>query len=102
MDERIIVEPRPRRKLSDPRRKRPERLGDRILVEPWACVESSYVTEERNTILPGGKLLVVTDAGRASEGLAESFSPAGKPASITGVCAEEANCERLRKTGRLN
>lgn len=43
------------------------------LVEPWACVESSYVTQERQTIRPGGRLLVVLDEGRQVRGLRESF-----------------------------
>ncbi len=31
------------------------------LIEPWACVENAYAAPERNTLLPGGRLLV---AGR--------------------------------------
>jgi len=31
------------------------------LVEPWACVENSYASPSRQTIKPGGKLLVVVD-----------------------------------------
>jgi threonine dehydrogenase-like Zn-dependent dehydrogenase len=69
------------------------------LVEPWACVESSYVTEERNAILPGGNLLVVTDAGSVIEGLAESFASEGKPAAVTAVCAEAAQLENLKGVG---
>lgn len=33
------------------------------LVEPWACVENSYVTEERRGLLSDGKLLVVAPEG---------------------------------------
>jgi threonine dehydrogenase-like Zn-dependent dehydrogenase len=33
------------------------------LVEPWACVEDSYVVEERQALKKGGRLLVVTCAG---------------------------------------
>jgi threonine dehydrogenase-like Zn-dependent dehydrogenase len=50
------------------------------LVEPWACVESSYVTQERQTIRPGGRLLVAVDEGRRIQGLRESFT-AGLPSS---------------------
>lgn len=35
------------------------------LVEPWACVENSYVTPERNTLKQGGRCLVVADGGAA-------------------------------------
>ncbi|MBL7215890.1 MAG: alcohol dehydrogenase catalytic domain-containing protein [Phycisphaerae bacterium] len=98
MDERIIVEPVRDESFLIPVEK--DLSASAIaLVEPWACVESSYITEERNTLLAGGKLLVVTDAGRKSEGLEECFSPDGKPASITGVCAEKTNCDRLRALG---
>ena len=98
MDERIIVDPVRDESFLIPVEK--ELSASAIaLVEPWACVESSYITEERNTILPGGKLLVVTDAGRMPEGLADSFSPGGKPASMTGVCEEAENCDRLRTLG---
>jgi threonine dehydrogenase-like Zn-dependent dehydrogenase len=47
------------------------------LVEPWACVEDSYVNVERQGIKTGGKLLVVADdpAGISLDGL-------GKPAEV--------------------
>ena len=69
------------------------------LVEPWACVECSYVTEERNTILAGSRLLVVADSGRAVEGLEESFSPEGGPGSITICCADPSQEEALAGHG---
>ena len=98
MDERVFIDPATDESFLIPVEK--ELSASSIgLVEPWACVESSYITEERNTILPNGKLLVVTDTGRTPEGLAESFSPNGKPASMTGVCGEESNCDRLRALG---
>jgi threonine dehydrogenase-like Zn-dependent dehydrogenase len=58
------------------------------LIEPWACVECSYVSPERRTIKAGGSLLVVADSGRTIEGLVESFSPEGPPASVTTVLAD--------------
>lgn len=62
------------------------------LVEPWACVEDSYVTSERNTIKAGGRLLVVVAEGRTAKGVEESFSPDGKPESVQTVSpAEVAN-----------
>ena len=52
------------------------------LVEPWACVEDSYVNLERQGIKAGGRLLLVADdpAGISLEGL--PCEPAGKPAEV--------------------
>jgi len=52
------------------------------LVEPWACVEDSYVTRERNTIKAGGRLLVFVGEGREAKGVTEGFSPDGEPAEV--------------------
>lgn len=59
------------------------------LVEPWACVEDSYVTRERNTIKAGGRLLVVVAEGRTAKGVAECFSPDGAPAEVQTVSPSE-------------
>jgi hypothetical protein len=55
------------------------------LVEPWACVEDSYVTVERNHVKPGGRLLVVVAEGREASGVDDCMSPAGQPAEIQTV-----------------
>jgi len=52
------------------------------LVEPWACVEASYATPERNTLKPGGRSLVVAADGREPKGVTECFSPHGEPAEV--------------------
>ena len=59
MDERVVIDPVGERFLIPVA----ENLSASAvcLVEPWACVEDSYVNEERNTIKAGGKLLIVTD-----------------------------------------
>lgn len=54
------------------------------LVEPWACVEDSYVNKERQTIKAGGKLLVVVESGHKAEGI-EAITAKNKPASIQQV-----------------
>ena len=59
------------------------------LVEPWACVEDSYVTRERNTIKAAGRLLVVVAEGRRAKGLTECFSPDGEPAEVRTVSPSE-------------
>ena len=53
------------------------------LIEPYACVEDSYVTDERAVIKAGGKMLVVSDAPVKPEALNLPWSKKGKPASIT-------------------
>lgn len=65
MDERVITDPETGEGFLLPV---PEDLGASTvaLVEPWACVEDSYVTSERNHLLPGGKLLVVVDLEAAT------------------------------------
>lgn len=98
MDERIIVDPVRDESFLIPVEK--DLSASAIaLVEPWACVESSYITEERNTLLPGGKLLVVVDSGRQIEGLAECFSPAGNPASVTVFCFNGSPIDSLKGFG---
>ena len=55
------------------------------LVEPWACIEDSYATRERNTIKAGGRLLVVVADGRGARDVTECFSPDAKPAEVQTV-----------------
>jgi threonine dehydrogenase-like Zn-dependent dehydrogenase len=87
MDERVIMDPATGERFLIPV---PENLSASAiaLVEPWACVEDSYVTPERQTIKAGGKLAIVVDSDHKMKGLAESLSPKAKPASITVVCAD--------------
>lgn len=51
------------------------------LVEPWACVEDSYVNHERQGILPGGKLAVIADEGQDISSL--DSSAAGEVTQVT-------------------
>src|SRR3954452_16036684 len=51
------------------------------LVEPWACVEDSYVNKERQSIKPGGKLLVVVEPGHTAQGV-EELTAKSKPSSL--------------------
>ena len=93
MDERVVLEQGTGERYLIP-------VGEEMsasaiaLVEPWACVEDSYVTEERLTIKPGGRLLVVADAGHEISGLARAIS-AGKPASLTVIAATDAQRQAL-------
>ncbi|MHC5156790.1 MAG: alcohol dehydrogenase catalytic domain-containing protein, partial [Planctomycetota bacterium] len=69
MDERVIVDPVRDESFLIPVEKEDLSSSAIALVEPWACVESSFVTEERNTILSGGQLLVVAESGCGISGL---------------------------------
>jgi L-sorbose 1-phosphate reductase len=97
MDERVVIEQGTGERYLIP-------VGDDLsasaiaLVEPWACVEDSYVTEERQTILPGGRLLVVAEAGHEVRGLAEALS-AGRPAALTLICADEEQRRAAAEAG---
>lgn len=61
------------------------------LVEPWACVEDSYVTPERQRIKPGGRLLVVQAEGSEAIGLDKSMSAEGGPAEVKTVSPAEVS-----------
>ena len=89
-DERVVVDGQTGQRYLIPVEEGP---GDAAaaLVEPWACVENAYAYAERRSILPGGRLLVVADAGRTVRGLRESLASLGDlPGQVTAVCAEPA------------
>jgi threonine dehydrogenase-like Zn-dependent dehydrogenase len=88
LDERMIIEPGSEERFLIPVDEAPG--GSAVaLLEPWACVEASYASRERATLAPGGRLLVVADAGHAIEGLAPLLA-AVPPAAVTAVVADEA------------
>ena len=82
VDERIIVEPDSGESFLIPVDKDIS-AASIALVEPWACVESSYITEERNTLKPGGRMLVVVDESKSVSGIAGCISDKGEPAEVT-------------------
>jgi threonine dehydrogenase-like Zn-dependent dehydrogenase len=92
MDERVIFSPEGESMLIPVR----EELSASAvgLIEPWACVENAYVSPERKTAAPAGRMLVVVDEGRVPKGVAETFAPGQPPAAIT-VVAGEAEADRL-------
>ena len=85
-DERIVVAPDGDRFLIP--------VGDEksasalALVEPWACVEASFVTRERRTIKAGGRLLLVRAEGDNAPDLTACYAPDGPPAEIRTVAAD--------------
>ncbi|MEI8195211.1 MAG: alcohol dehydrogenase catalytic domain-containing protein [Phycisphaerae bacterium] len=68
------------------------------LVEPWACVENSYVNQERRGLKAGGKCLIVVDGGRQIDGLAACFQ-AARPGSVTLLAAEPTIAPALQNLG---
>lgn len=98
MDERVIVAPDTGERFLIAVDEQSSRAAV-CLVEPWACVEDSYVTAERRTIRAGGRMLVVADEGWKVRGLAEALAPEGKPASIVAVCAEAAQRQAIVDLG---
>ena len=58
------------------------------LVEPWACVENSYVNRERQAVKAGGKLLIVDDINAPKDFLLTlPVENGGKPGSVHGVAS---------------
>lgn len=97
LDERVLVEPSGERYFLPVE----DKLGasQAALTEPWACVEDSYVTAERQTIKPGGKLLVVAEEGHAVKGIAAAFSSQGKPAAVTARIVSPDQKEAIGSLG---
>ncbi len=93
MDERVVMDPGSGERFLIPV---DETLGASAvaLVEPWACVEDSYVNPERRQIKPGGRLLVVVDQGRSVQGIQEALGQ-GKPGFLTVLCPDDGNMNAL-------
>jgi threonine dehydrogenase-like Zn-dependent dehydrogenase len=92
-DERVVVEPGGERYLIPVE----EHLGSSqaALVEPWACVEDSYVTIERQRIRQGGRLLIVAESGHAVQGLDGCLSKDGAPAEVFALVADQPQREAV-------
>jgi threonine dehydrogenase-like Zn-dependent dehydrogenase len=87
LDERVIISPEGERFLIPVAE---DKGASAIaLVEPWACVESAYVTAERTHLKAGGRLLIVIDEGRQPRGVDQCMSPDGRPAEIKTVSPAE-------------
>lgn len=59
------------------------------LVEPWACVEHSYVAEERTCLKAAGKMLVVVDREIDEKLFLDFIGRYGKPSEITVISKSE-------------
>jgi L-sorbose 1-phosphate reductase len=87
MDERVIIDPETGERFLIPVSEEPSASAVGLL-EPWACVERAYATEERGTLKAGGRLLVVTDPGHPIDGV-DALMSASAPASLTAVTDDE-------------
>ena len=55
------------------------------LIEPWACVENAYSCRERQSVLPGGRVLVCVSPGYEPVGLDEAVAAAGERVDVPGT-----------------
>jgi L-sorbose 1-phosphate reductase len=61
------------------------------LVEPWACVENSYVNRERQAVKAGGRLLVVAETAWPADKLPRLPVEGGdKPGTVSSIAAAGA------------
>jgi threonine dehydrogenase-like Zn-dependent dehydrogenase len=97
LDERVIIEPGTDERFLIPVGEAPSASAV-ALVEPWACVEASYVYRERREPLRGGRLLVVADPGHPVDGIADLLEHAG-PGQITVVATETGQLKAIEAAG---
>jgi threonine dehydrogenase-like Zn-dependent dehydrogenase len=98
MDERVVIDPQNGDRFLIPVSEEPSASAV-ALVEPWACVEDSYAYADRRTIKPGGRMLVVVEAGHAVRGLAEAIAQGAPPAELTAVCQDDAQRAAIASLG---
>ena len=80
MDERVITSPECESMLI---RVAEELSASAVaLVEPWACVEDAYASEERQSVKPGGRMLVVVDADTPERFILHQMAHQGKGLDI--------------------
>jgi threonine dehydrogenase-like Zn-dependent dehydrogenase len=93
LDERMLLDPVTGERFLIPVDEVPSRSAV-ALLEPWACVERSYASEERGTLVPGGRLLVVAEAGHEIHGIDALVNDA-RPGMVTAVLADDAQAGSL-------
>jgi len=88
LDERVIIDPESGERFLIPVGEEPS-ASALALVEPWACVEASYVYPERRALRRNGRLLVVAESGHEIGGL-DALVEMAHPAEIVVLVAAEA------------
>ncbi|MHC4069734.1 MAG: alcohol dehydrogenase catalytic domain-containing protein [Planctomycetota bacterium] len=83
MDERVITSPEGESMLLPVSEKLS--CSAAALVEPWACVENAYASEERCELKADGRMLIVTDAEVPENVISNLVKCYGRPESITWV-----------------
>jgi threonine dehydrogenase-like Zn-dependent dehydrogenase len=88
MDERVVIDASGERFLIPVN----EQLSASAvaLVEPWACVEDSYVNLERQAVKAGGTLLIVADDPAAIRLESLPMEAAGKPGQVRRLTPAQA------------
>jgi threonine dehydrogenase-like Zn-dependent dehydrogenase len=87
LDERVVIEPSTGQRYLIPANE--DRSASAIaLVEPWACVEDAYVTVERTTIKPGGRLAVVVEPGCEAAGVEAAYGDQ-PPAEVRQITPQQ-------------
>ena len=97
LDERMIIERETDERFLIPVGEEPSASAV-ALLEPWACVEASYVYQERPGPLSGGRMLIVADKGRSINSLAAVLR-AARPAQMTAVLADATQQRALEASG---
>jgi len=83
MDERVITAPDGESMLIPAAE---ELSGSAVaLAEPWACVEDAYVSPERTTLEPDGRMLIVAETEVQTGRLGNLFKRYGLPGELTWV-----------------
>jgi D-arabinose 1-dehydrogenase-like Zn-dependent alcohol dehydrogenase len=85
MDERVITSPEGESMMIPAS----ERLSASAvaLIEPWACVEDAYAEEQRRSLRPDGRMLVVAETGAADAAIKSLLARHGRPGELTWVGA---------------
>jgi threonine dehydrogenase-like Zn-dependent dehydrogenase len=55
------------------------------LVEPWACVEDAYAEKQRQTLKPGGRMLVIVEPGLPQTAIGNLLATSGAPGELVCV-----------------
>jgi threonine dehydrogenase-like Zn-dependent dehydrogenase len=97
LDERVIIEPGTEERFLIPVGEGPSASAV-ALVEPWACVEASYVYRERRGLLAGGRLLIVGDAGCPIDTITALVEQA-RPVQLTALLADADQRQALEAAG---
>ncbi len=100
LDERLLISPDGDSMLL------PAPPGDKsasafAMVEPWACVEESYQSAERQGLKPDGNLLVVSDICAGPTVREGFFAKHGQPGDTVRICRDAGGDGLLEKLHEL-